>query len=120
MTFVGQAHSQNNDNTIVVIRVVEDIVPENRTNRSIALSPVECRYIVFTNMLELTFRSNLGAVYVTLDNLSTGESYDYSGNSVSGMVIPVTSDSCYTMTITTESGRVFHASFLTGNAGWED
>ena len=120
LIIVGQTHSQNNDNTIVVIRVIEDIVPETRTNRSVALSPVECRYYVFTGMLELTFRSNLGAVYVTLDNLSTGETCDYSGNSVSGLAIPVSSDSCYTMTITTESGRVFHASFLTGNADGED
>lgn len=116
MTLVSQAYSQSDDETIVVIRVLEDIKPEKVTNRSVASSPVECRYHMLTNLLELSFQSNLGAVYVTLENMTSGEVSDYSGNSSVGMMMPVSSNSCYAMTITTECGRSFRASFLTGDA----
>ena len=107
--------SNSEDNTIVVIRIFEDIIPETRTNRSAALSPIECHYHVMTGILELSFRSNLGAATVTLDNLTTGETSGYTGSSNAGMMtMPVESNSCYTMSIVTESGRSFRASFLTG------
>ena len=35
------------------------------------------------------------------------------------LMMPVSSNSCYTMNITTESGRVFTTSFLTGDV-YED
>lgn len=118
LTLASQVYSQ--DNTVVVIRIFEDIVPETRTNRSMALSPIECRYHTLMGTLELSFLSNLGSVTVILDNLTTGETCDYSGNSAVGMMtMPVASNSCYTMSIITESGRSFRASFLTSDV-YED
>ncbi len=115
LTVVGQMYSQN-ENDIVVIRVLEDSKPTTRTNRSVALCPVECRYHMMTSTLELSFRSDLGWACVTLDNLTTGEANEYSSNGTAGiMTMPVASNSCYTMSITTESGRSFKASFLTGD-----
>ncbi len=115
LALASQVYSQ--DNTIVVIRIFEDIIPETRTNRSVALSPIECRYHTLMGTLELSFLSDLGSVTVTLDNLTTGETCDYSGNSAVGMMtMPVTPNSCYTMSIITESGRSFRASFLTGDS----
>ena len=72
LTVFGQMYSQN-ENDIVVIRVLEDTKPTTRTNRSVALCPVECLYHTMTSMLELTFQPGLGEADVTLDNLSTGE-----------------------------------------------
>ena len=92
--------SNSEDNTIVVIRIFEDIIPETRTNRSAALSPIECHYHVMTGILELSFRSNLGAA----------------SSNAGMMTMPVESNSCYTMSIVTESGRSFRASFLTGDS----
>ena len=121
LSFVSQGYSQNGDDKIVVIRVLEDIKPETVSNRSVASSPIECRYNMLTNMLELSFKSNLGAVYVTLENLTSGEISDYSGNSTNGiMTMFVSSNSCYTMSITTECGRSFRASFLTGDVSYDD
>jgi len=70
-------------------------------------------------MLELTFQPGLGEADVTLDNLSTGETGSYFGNNglaMAVMTITVSPNSCYTMSIVTESGRTFKASFLTGDS----
>lgn len=116
LTVFGQMYSQNENDT-VVIRVLEDTKPTTRTNRSVALCPVECLYHTMTSMLELTFQPGLGGADVTLDNLSTGETGSYFGNNgVAVMTISVTPNSCYTMSIVTESGRTFKASFLTGDS----
>ncbi len=116
LTVFGQMYSQN-ENDIVVIRVLEDTKPTTRTNRSVALCPVECLYHTMTSMLELTFQPGLGEADVTLDNLSTGETGSYFGNNgMAVMTITVSPNSCYTMSIVTESGRTFKASFLTGDS----
>lgn len=117
LAFVSPAYSQNDDkNTTVVIPVLEDIQPDTKMNRSAALSPIECRYYIMTGTLELSFRSRLGNVYVTLENLTTGETYDRTcDSSLSMMVMAVSPNSCYTMSVTTDTGRVFRASFVTSD-----
>lgn len=117
LAFVNPGYSQNDDkDTTVVIPVLEDIQPDTKMNRSAALSPIECRYYTLTASLELSFRSSLGNVYVTLDNLTTGETYDRTCDSSSGMmVMTVSPNSCYIMHITTDAGRIFRASFITSD-----
>lgn len=114
LTVATPCHSQSNDDTIIVIRVLEDSKPATKTNRSSSICPVECSYYTLTDMVELSFSQNLGRVYVSLDNLSSGETNDYSCDSSLGLLrMPVTPDACYAMSITTESGRSFNASFVT-------
>lgn len=126
MTLVSQVCSQGSvmgkpaDDTVVVIIVLENTKPSSPTNRSAASNPIECFYHTTTNTLELVFKSRLGNVVVSLDNLTTGETNEYAGNSSYGMMtMPVTPNSCYAMNIATESGRTFRASFITGDFGEE-
>lgn len=117
LAFVNPMYPQGYDNTTtVVIPVLEDIKPETKMNRSVASSSIECRYYVMTSTLELSFRVNLGNAYVTLENLATGETNYRSCDSSSGMmVMAVSPNSCYTMCITTDTGRIFRASFITSD-----
>lgn len=122
LTFISQTYSpcKSKDETLVVLIVLENTKPSSSTNRSLAQCPIDGYYHTLTNMVELSFKSNLGNVFVTLDNMTTGETYEYSDSSAAGvMMMPVSSNSCYTMNITTESGRVFTTSFLTGDV-YED
>lgn len=108
------SQDKTTDDEVVIIYVLENTKPSGPTNRSAALSPVECSYHTMTSVLELSFRQNLGKAYVTLDNLSSGETLYYSCDSSFGLLrMPVDPDSRYALYITTESGRGFHASFVT-------
>lgn len=113
---VSPMYSQN-ENDIVIIIVYEDSKPTTRTNRSATVRPIECFYHTMTSMVELSFRSDLGEASVILDNLTTGESHEYSSNGTAAvMTMPVIPNSCYTMDIVTGSGRTFKASFLTSDS----
>lgn len=117
LAVVSPVDSKSNGDDTVIIIVLEDSKPATKTNRSSSLCPVECRYFTLTDMLELSFLSNLGHVLVTLDDMTAGETTTYSGNSASGMmVVPVAPSTCYTMSIVTDSGRTFRASFVTAGS----
>ncbi len=58
----------------------------------------------------------MGSVDVLLENLSSGEIQDYSGDSViNHMVIPVEANTAYRMEITTEYGHNYYADFFTSS-----
>lgn len=108
------SQDKTNDEEVIVIYVLENTKPTRPTNRAPALSPVECSYYTMASTVELSFRLDLGKVYVTLENLSSGETSYYSCDSAFGLLrMPVAPDSRYALYITTESGRGFHASFVT-------
>lgn len=105
-------YSQNED--IIPIVVKEKTTQGTKENHAPAKVQVECFYYSYTNSLELSFLSNLGAVDVVLENQTTGELQNYVGNSASGrMVIPVEPDTAYRMDITTENGHNYYAVFFT-------
>lgn len=105
-------YSQNED--IIPIVVKEKTTQGTKGNLAPAKVQVECFYYSYTNSLELSFLSNLGAVDVVLENQTTGEIHDYVGNSASGrMVIPVEPNTAYRMDITTENGHIYYAVFFT-------
>lgn len=124
LTLLSQVYLQSKSKSyedLIVLIVLESTKPSSSTNRAPALCPVDGYYHKLTSMVELSFKQDLGTVYVTLDNLTTGETYDYSGSSAAGtMMMPTMSNSCYTMNITTESGRVFKSSFATYGVDDED
>ncbi len=94
--------------------------PAPKGNHAPAKIQVECFYYSFSNSLELSFLSNLGAVAVSLENQTTGEIQEYVGNSTSGrMLIPVGSGSAYRMDIVTENGHNYYAVFFTSAEDYE-
>lgn len=105
-------YSQNEDIKPIVVK--EKTTQGTKENHAPAKVQVECFYYSYTNSLELSFLSNLGAVDVVLENQTTGELQNYVGNSASGrMVIPVEPDTAYRMDITTENGHNYYAVFFT-------
>lgn len=86
LTFISQTYSpcKSKDETLVVLIVLENTKPSSSTNRSLAQCPIDGYYHTLTNMVELSFKSNLGNVFVTLDNMTAGETYEYSGSSAAG------------------------------------
>lgn len=119
LTLVSQVYLHSKCDTyepLIVFIVIESSKPSSSTNRAPALCPVDGCYNTVTRMVELSFLSDLGKVYVTLENLTTGETSECSGDSATGaMVFPASLDSSYRLSIATESGRSFTSSFLTGN-----
>lgn len=119
LTLVSQVylHSKSDDyEPLIVFIVLESTKPASSTNRAPAVCPVEGCYNTITNMVELSFSSDLGKVYATLENLMTGEITDHSGDSAIGaMMFPASQNSIYNLNIVTESGRSFKSSFVTGN-----
>lgn len=124
LTLLSQVYLQSKSKSyedLIVLIVLESTKPSSSTNRAPALCPVDGYYHTLTSMVELSFKQDLGTVYVTLDNLTTGETCDHSGNSATGaMMMSAVPNSCYTMSITTESGRVFKSSFVTSDVNDED
>ena len=105
-------YSQNEDIKPIVVK--EKTTQGTKENHAPAKVQVECFYYSYTNSLELSFLSNLGTVYVVLENQTTGELQNYVGNSASGrMVIPIEPDTAYRMDITTENGHNYYAVFFT-------
>lgn len=118
LTVGPTVHSQNED--IKPISVMEIKKPAPKGNHAPAKIQVECFYYSFSNSLELSFLSNLGAVAVSLENQTTGEIQEYVGNSTSGrMLIPVGSGSAYRMDIVTENGHNYYAVFFTSAEDYE-
>lgn len=119
LTLVSQVYLHSKCDTyepLIVLIVIESSKPSSSTNRAPALCPVDGCYNTVTRMVELSFLSDLGKVYVTLENLTTGETSECSGDSATGaMVFPASLNSSYRLSIATESGRSFTSSFLTGN-----
>lgn len=119
LTFVSQVCLQSksaSDDPLIVLSILESTKPSSSTNRAPALCPVDGCYNTVTKMVELSFLSDLGKVYAMLENLTTGETCDYSGDSAIGaMMFPASQNSSYKLSLVTESGRSFTSSFLTGS-----
>lgn len=104
------------DEPLIILSILESTKPSSSTNRAPALCPVDGCYNTVTGMVELSFTSDLGKVYATLENLMTGEFSDYSGDSSVGlMMFPASRNSFYKLSVATESGRSFTSSFITGS-----
>ena len=113
MTFNCPLYSRGDE--VVRIEVIENTSQEKHTNRAPAKILIESYYHPLLKSLELSFLSNLGAVTVSLENLTTGEIQEYAGNSsIGAMVIPVVSNSEYRMDIVIENGRSYFAQFFAG------
>lgn len=112
--FADEKKKTEEDTTVRFVYVLENSKPSSSTNRAPAKCPVECYYYTLADAVELSFAQDLGKVYVSLENQTSGEVRDYSCDSAFGLLrMPVSQNSCYILGITTESGRSFRASFLT-------
>lgn len=118
LTFNCSLFSQNDE--VIRIIVIDKIENNTKANHAPAKPQIECFYYPVTHSLELSFLSNLGLAYISLENQVTGEICDYSGNTSTGiMMIPVEANTAYRMEITTENGRDYYAVFFTCDENYD-
>lgn len=99
---------------ILLLDKFDKVADNKKANHAPAKTLIEGYYYSMTRSVELSFLSNLGAVTVLLENITDGDIQDYVGNSSNGrMMFPVVPNAAYRMTITTENGRTYYASFFT-------
>lgn len=118
LTFNLSLFSQNDE--VIKIRLIDKTENNSKVNHAPAKVLVECYYYPVIHSLELSFLSNLGLAYISLENQITGEMCDYSGNTSTGrMMIPVEANAVYRMEITTENGRDYYAVFFTCDENYD-